>query len=128
MFDALSVPYGCVMMYNVVKLKKGVSEEDIELAVGEMCNTVKNTYGDDEGGFLGGQVFKFAGFVSDEGSIASKEQTSEHVAIVTYWESFEQHEESHADNVFREKFEALGGFATETYEIGYQMMWQGGPD
>ena len=93
-----------------------------------MCNTVKNTYGDDEGGFLGGQVFKFAGFVSDEGSIASKEQTSEHVAIVTYWKSFEQHEESHADDVFREKFEALGGFATETYEIGYQMMWQGGPE
>lgn len=128
MFDALSVPFGCVMMYNVVKLKEGVSEEDIELAVGEMCNTVKNTYGDDEGGFLGGQVFKFAGFVSDKGSIASKEQTSEHVAIVTYWKSFEQHEESHADDVFREKFEALGGFATETYEIGYQMMWQGGPE
>lgn len=128
MFGPLSIPFGCVMLYNVVKLREGVSEEDIELALGEMCNTVKNTYGDDKGGFIGGQVFKFAGFVSDEGSIASKDQTSAHVAIVTYWQSFEQHEQSHADEAFKEKFEALGLYATETYEIGYDMLWQGEPE
>ena len=128
MFDALSVPFGCVMMYNVVKLKNGVSEEDVQLALGEMCNVVKNTYGDEKGGFIGGQVYKFGGFVSDEGSIASKQQTEEHIAIVTYWQSFDQHEKSHADKIFKEKFDQLADYATETYEIGYEMLWQGGPE
>ena len=128
MFNALSIPFGCVMLYNVVKLKEGVTEEDVELVLGDMCNVVKNTYGDDEGGFIGGQVYKFSGFVSDEGSIASKKQTEDHIAIVTYWRSFEQHEKSHADEVFKEKLEALGAFANETYEIGYEMLWQGEPE
>lgn len=128
MFNALSVPFGCVMMYNVVKLKEGVSEEDVQLALGEMCNVVKNTYGDEKGGFIAGQVYKFGGFVSDEGSIASKQQTQDHIAIVTYWQSFEQHEKSHADEVFKQKFDQLADYATETYEIGYEMLWQGGPE
>ena len=127
MFDTLNVPFGCVMLYNVVKLKEGVSEEGVQLALGEMCNVVKNAYGDDKGGFIGGQVYKFSGFVSDEGSIASRKQTEDHIAIVTYWRSFEQHEKSHADQVFKEKFEALNEYASETYEIGYEMLWQGGP-
>ncbi len=128
MFGSLSIPFGCVMLFNVVKLKENVSEEDIQLALGEMCNVVKNTYGNVKGGFIGGQVYKFAGFVSDEGSIASKNQTEEHVAIVTYWQSFDQHEQSHADEVFKEKFEALTQHTIETYEIGYEMLWQGEPE
>ena len=128
MFNPLSIPFGCVMLYNVVKLKDGVSEEDVQLALGEMCNVVKNKYGDDKGGFIGGQVYKFSGFISDEGSIASEEQTEDHITIVTYWQSFEQHEKSHADSVFREKFENLGAYAKETYEIGYEMLWQGEPE
>ena len=128
MFNPLEIPFGCVMLYNVVKLKEGVSEENVQLAMGEMCNVVKNKYGDDEGGFIGGQVYKFSGFVSDEGSFASKNQTDEHIAIVTYWQSFEQHEKSHADHAFKEKFDALGEFANETYEIGYEMLWQGEPE
>ncbi|MFK7815776.1 MAG: hypothetical protein AB8B92_05520 [Gammaproteobacteria bacterium] len=128
MFDALSIPFGSVMLYNVVKLKEGVSEEDVQLALGEMCNVVKNKYGDDKGGFIAGQVFKFSGFVSDEGSIASKKQTEDHIAIITYWKSFEQHEKSHADEAFKEKFDALGSYSREAYEIGYEMLWQGGPE
>ena len=128
MFNALSIPFGCVMLYNVVKLKDGVKVEDVELALGEMCNVVKNTYGDDEGGFIGGQVYRFGGFISDEGSFASKQQTQDHIAIVTYWKSFEQHEKSHADAAFKEKFEALADFANETYEVGYEMLWQGEPE
>jgi hypothetical protein len=116
------------MLYNVVKLKDNVPEEDVQLALGEMCNVVKNKYGDDKGGFIGGQVYKFSGFVSDEGSIASKKQTEDHLAIVTYWQSFEQHEQSHADTVFKEKFDALSNYASETYEIGYEMLWQGEPE
>jgi heme-degrading monooxygenase HmoA len=95
------------------------------MSLGEMCNVVKNTYGDDKGGFIGGQVYKFSGFISDEGTVSSKDKTDDHIAIVTYWKSFEQHEKSHADGVFKEKFDGLVHFAQETYEIGYEMLWQG---
>ncbi len=128
MFEPLTIPFGCVMLYNVMKLKEGVVVEDVELTLGELCNVVKNTYGDDKGGFIGGQVYKFSGFVSDEGSIASKKQTEDHIAIITYWQSYEQHEKSHADKIFKEKFDELAEEASETYEIGYEMLWQGTPE
>ncbi len=128
MFEPLTIPYGVVMLFNVVKLKQGVSVDDIELAIGEMCNTVKNTYGNETGGFLGGQVFKYSGFVSEEGSFDANKKMDEHIAILTYWRSFDQHERSHADRVFREKFGAVAQFCTETYETGYEMLWQGAPE
>ncbi|MDH5511696.1 MAG: hypothetical protein OEY27_00635 [Gammaproteobacteria bacterium] len=128
MFFPLTIPFGCVMLYNVLKLKPGVTREDIELAIGEMCNVVKNTYGDDKGGFIGGQVFKFSGFVSEEGSFEAEKRAEDHVAILTYWRSFEQHEASHADHIFKARFDAVGKFCTDTYEIGYEMLWQGEPE
>ena len=128
MFHPITIPFGCVMLFNVVKLKEGVKVEDVELALGEMCNVVKNTYGDDEGGFIGGQVYKYTGFISDEGSFDSKKMTEDHLVIMTYWKSFEQHEKSHADETFNKKFSALQAFCEETYEIGYEMLWQGVPE
>jgi len=128
MFLPLTIPFGSVMLFNVLKLKPGVTQEDIELAVGEMCNVVKNAYGDEKGGFIGGQVFKYNGFVSDEGSFDPEHKTEDHIAILTYWKSFEQHERSHADKLFRQKFEAVGAYCTDTYEVGYQMLWQGEPE
>ncbi|MDX2458172.1 MAG: hypothetical protein QNL87_11765 [Gammaproteobacteria bacterium] len=136
MFEPIEIPFGCVMMFNVVDLKDGVTVEDVELVLGEMCNVVKNTYGDDEGGFIAGQVYKYSGFVSTEGTVGDAPEGNEAVAkikqgelaIVTFWKSFEQHEKSHADKVFNEKFEALVDFCDETYELGYQMLWQGVPE
>jgi len=129
MFHPITIPFGCVMLFNVVKLKEGVSVEDVEMELGEMCNVVKNTYGDENGGFIGGQVFKFTGFISDEGSVAPKERiTDDHIAIMTYWKSFDQHEKSHADAIFNEKFSALAEKCEETYEVGYEMLWQGTPE
>jgi len=136
MFEPIEIPFGCVMLFNVVDLKDGVSVSDVELVLGEMCNVVKNAYGDEEGGFIAGQVFKYSGFVSKEGSIgaapegdniAAKIKQGE-MAIVTYWKSFDQHEKSHADKTFKEKFSALVEFCDETYELGYEMLWQGVPD
>lgn len=136
MFAPIEIPFGCVMMFNVVDLKDGVTVTDVELALGEMCNVVKNTYGDDRGGFIAGQVYKYSGFVSEEGSVgeapegtkvAAKIKQGE-LAIVTFWKSFEQHEKSHADSVFKEKFSALANFCDETYELGYEMLWQGVPE
>ncbi len=128
MFHPIEIPFGCVLLFNVVKLKDGVEVSDVEMQLGEMCNTVKNTYGDEAGGFIGGQVFKYSGFVSNEGSFDSKKMTEDHIVIATYWKSFEQHEKSHADKVFKEKFDALAKYCDETYELGYEMLWQGVPE
>jgi hypothetical protein len=119
------------MLFNVVKLKPEFTIDDAELAMGEMCNVVKNTYRDD-GGFIAGQVFKSAGFVSQEGTLGAGTPVTgldeDHIVIITYWNSFEQHETSHADHAFREKFDALKEMCDDTFEIGYDMLWQGEPE
>jgi hypothetical protein len=128
MFDPITLPFGAKMLLNTVKLKPGVSFEQVEIAVGEMCNVVKETYGGDKGGFIAGQVFKFSGFVSEEGSLGETPAADEHYAIVTYWRSFEEHEHSHADKIFISKFEQLAKMCSETKELGYDMLWQGAPE
>jgi len=128
MFTPITIPFGAKMLFNTVKLKPGVGMEDVELALGEMCNVVKNTYGGDKGGFIAGQVFRFSGFVSDEGSLSGSSPAEDHVAIVTYWNSYEEHERSHADTVFKEKFDALAELCTDSKELGYEMLWQGVPE
>lgn len=127
MFGPITVPFGARMLFNVIKLKPSVEMDDVELALGEMCNVVKDTYGNERGGFIAGQVFRFSGFVSEEGSLAD-ESTDDHLAIVTYWRSYEQHERSHADAVFKQKFGALALMCSSTSELGYEMLWQGEPE
>ena len=125
MFGPITIPFGAKMLFNTIRLKPGVSLEDVELALGEMCNVVKNTYGGDKGGFVAGQVFKFSGFVSDEGSLSESRAADDHIVIVTYWRSFEEHEKSHADEVFKSKFGALAEMCSDSKELGYDMLWQG---
>lgn len=135
MFNPISIPFGCVMLFNIVDLKDGVSISDVELVLGEMCNVVKNNYGDDNGGFIGGQVYRNAGFISAEGSVgesADKEkrvqQNMGDIVIVTYWNSFDQHEKSHADELFKKHFSRLEEYCDHTFEVGYEMLWQGVPE
>ncbi len=128
MFGPITIPFGAKLLFNTVRLKPGVTTDDVELALAEMCNVVKETYGGERGGFVAGQVFRFAGFLSAEGSLAGANSAAgaDHdLVIATYWRSFEQHERSHADAVFREKFAALAQFCTETRELGYELLWQG---
>ncbi len=128
MFGPISIPYGAKMLFNTVTLKPGVSFDQVELAFGELCMAVKTAYGSQNGGFIAGQVFKFSGFVSDEGSLAESRTADEHYVIVTYWRSFEAHEKSHADKVFTDKFSALATMCSDTKELGYDMLWQGGSE
>jgi heme-degrading monooxygenase HmoA len=128
MFDPISIPFAAKMLFNIIKVKPGVSFEDVELALGEMCNVVKNAYGGDEGGFIAGQVFRFSGFLSEHGTLAERRTADDHLAIVTFWRSFEQHERSHADELFKTKFAALAVLCSETMELGYEMLWQGEPE
>ena len=128
MFTPITIPFGAKLLFNTLKLKPGASMDDVELALGEMCNVVKDTYGGDKGGFIAGQVFRFSGFVSDEGSLSDSRAADDHLAIVTYWRSYEEHEKSHADATFKDKFAALAQYCTESKEIGYDMLWQGEPE
>jgi hypothetical protein len=128
MFSPVTIPFGAKMLFNTATIKPGVPFEDVELALAEMCNVVKDTYGGDKGGFIAGQVFAFSGFVSDEGSLSDSKSAEKHIAIVTYWKSFDQHERSHADKAFKEKFAVLASLCTETKELGYDMLWQGAPE
>jgi hypothetical protein len=127
MFNPISVPFDCVMLYNVVKLKPEFTMDDAELTIGQMCNAVKNNYAED--GFIAGQVFEFTGFISEEGSVDTDSQkTDAHIAIITYWKSFEQHEKSHADELFKKHFGELLEMSEDAYEIGYKLLWQGEPE
>ena len=135
MFAPIEIPFGCKMLFNVVDLKDGITIEDVEILLGEMCNVVKNNYGDDKGGFIGGQVYRNAGFISDEGSVQENtnddkrvQQNMGDIVIITYWRSFEQHERSHADKLFNEKFSKLAEYCDTTFEVGYDMLWQGVPE
>ena len=128
MFGPITIPFGSKMLFNTVKLKPGVTIEQVELALGEMCNVVKETYGGDKGGFIAGQVFRFSGFASEEGSLGGTGVADHDVAIATYWRSFEEHERSHSDAVFRAKFAALAELCTDSRELGYDMLWQGEPE
>jgi len=128
MFSPITIPFGAKMLFNTATIKANVDFDDVELALAEMCNVVKDTYGGDKGGFIAGQVFDFSGFVSNEGSLNTSGPAEKHIAIVTYWKSFEQHEKSHADKIFKEKFAALGELCSDSKELGYDMLWQGEPE
>lgn len=125
MYSPITIPFGAKMLFNTATIKPGVDFDDVEMALAEMCNVVKDTYGGDKGGFIAGQVFSFSGFVSDEGSLSDSRTAEKHIAIVTYWKSFEQHERSHADKAFKDKFAALAKLCVESKELGYDMLWQG---
>jgi len=127
MFQPVTIPFDCVMLFNRIYLKEGITVEDVELELGEMCNVVKNNYRD-EGGFIAGQVLEFTGFASKEGSIGKRPDKEKHVAIITYWKSFDQHETSHADSLFKEKFKALLEHVDDADELGYRLLWQGEPE
>jgi hypothetical protein len=122
------VPFGVKMLFNTFKLKPGVEMDDVEVTLAEMGSVVKETYGGDKGGFVAGQVYRFSGFVSDKGSLGATQGADHDIVIVTYWRSFVEHERSHADVAFREKFEALGTMCAGSQELGYELLWQGAPE
>ena len=122
MFGPITVPYDAVMLYNVCTLKEGVEwNDDLEFAIGEMCNVVRTTYDD----FIAGQVLKYAGFISAEGSVGDNGPEGKHFALITYWKSFESHEASHRAERFLEAFGGVLEYCSEAKELGYEIMWQG---
>jgi hypothetical protein len=126
LIDNLS-PNG-IMTLNRVILKPAYTVEDLQERVAILCENVKTYHSDT--GFRGGMVFLNSGAVSNEGSTIGKAVESplkgREALIVTFWESFEQHERSHRSPSFQPLFrDVLELCENGNEEIAYEMLWSG---
>lgn len=117
-----------VVTINRVVLKAGYSIDDLEDRVATLCENVKTYHSDT--GFLGGMVVLNSGMVSNEGSTLGQAVKSplqdREALIITYWESFEQHEASHRSETFQPLFrQVLELCQNGNEEIAYRMLWSG---
>jgi len=83
-----------------------------------------------ETGFIGGFVALNSGAVSNEGSTIGQAVESpmkgKEALIVTFWKSFDEHEESHKSKTFQPLFkQVLELCENGNEEIAYEMLWQG---
>ena len=82
------------------------------------------------GGFVGGFVTLNSGDISNEGSTVGQAVASplkgKEAMIVTFWNSFEDHERSHQSDTFQPLFmNVLELCENGNEEIAYDMLWSG---
>ncbi|MDW8324817.1 MAG: hypothetical protein RMK60_12060, partial [Burkholderiales bacterium] len=101
-------PEGVVTINRVI-LKPEYTVEDLEIRVAELCENVKTYHSDT--GFVGGFVALNSGQVSNEGSTIGQAVESplkdREALIVTFWQSFEDHERSHRSDTFQPLFKRV---------------------
>lgn len=117
-----------VVTVNRVILKPEYSVDDLEERVATLCENVKTYHSDT--GFIGGFVVLNSGMISNEGSTIGQAVQSplkdKEALIVTFWQSFEQHEASHRSSTFQPLFQkALEICQNGNEEIAYKMLWSG---
>ena len=117
-----------VVTINRVILKPEYTTDDLEMRVAELCENVKTYHSDT--GFVGGFVAMNSGQVSNEGSTIGQAVTSplqnREALIVTFWQSFEDHERSHQSDTFQPLFkQVLELCENGNEEIAYSMLWSG---
>ena len=93
-----------------------------------MCENVKTYHSDT--GFIGGMVVLNSGQISNEGSNIGKALTSElegrEALIITFWKSYDDHENSHKSETFQPLFQKVIDVCENgNEEIVYSMLWQG---
>lgn len=121
-------PYDGVVTINRVIIKPDYTIEDLQERVAFLCENVKTYHSDT--GFIGGFVALNSGAVSNEGSTIGQAVESpmkgKEALIVTFWKSFEDHEESHKSETFQPLFkQVLELCENGNEEIAYEMLWQG---
>ena len=121
-------PADGVITVNRVILKAGYTVDELEERVALLCENVKTYHSDT--GFVGGFVCLNAGMVSNEGSTTGKAVESplkdREALIVTFWRSFEEHEESHRQPVFQKLFrEVIELCENGNEELAYRLLWSG---
>lgn len=117
-----------IVTVNRVILKPEYSVDDLEERVATLCENVKTYHSDT--GFVGGFVVLNSGMISNEGSTIGQAVQSplknKEALIVTFWQSFEQHEASHRSSTFQPLFQkALEICQNGNEEIAYTMLWSG---
>ena len=126
-------PDGVVTLNRVI-LKPEYTVDDLQERVAYLCENVKTYHSDT--GFVGGFVALNSGKVSNEGSTIGQPVESElkgkEALIVTFWNSFEEHEASHRSDTFQPLFQKVLDLCENgNEEIAYEMLWSGkayGPD
>lgn len=121
-------PSDGVVTVNRVILKPEYDVDDLQERVAMLCENVKTYHSDT--GFLGGFVTLNSGAVSNEGSTVGQAVESplkgKEALIVTFWQSFAEHEESHKSATFQPLFaDVLALCENGNEEIAYTMLWQG---
>lgn len=121
-------PHDGVVTVNRVILKKGYTVDDLQERVALLCENVKTYHS--ETGFVGGFVVLNSGNISNEGSTIGRAVESNlkgrEALIVTFWESFEDHERSHRSETFQPLFlSVLELCENGNEEIAYEMLWSG---
>ena len=120
-------PDGVVTLNRVI-LKPEYSVDDLQERVAFLCENVKTYHSDT--GFVGGFVALNSGEVSNEGSTIGQPVESDlkgkEALIVTFWNSFEEHEASHRSETFQPLFQKVLDLCENgNEEIAYEMLWSG---
>ena len=120
-------PEGIVTVNRVI-LKQGYTVDDLEERVAMLCENVKTYHSTT--GFLGGMVVRNSGMISNEGSSVGQAVASplkdREALIVTFWNSFEEHEASHRSATFQPLFQQVLELCENgNEEIAYRMLWSG---
>jgi len=121
-------PHDGVVTINRVILKPEYTTDDLQERVAFLCENVKTYHSDT--GFIGGLVSLNSGAVSNEGSTIGQAVESEfkgkEALIITFWKSFEEHEDSHKSETFQPLFEQVLELCENgNEEIAYEMLWSG---
>ena len=121
-------PYNGVVTVNRVIIRPEYSVDDLQERVAELCENVKTYHSDT--GFVGGFVALNSGQISNEGSTIGQPVDSDlkdrEALIVTFWNSFEDHERSHQSETFQPLFgKVLELCENGNEEIAYDMLWSG---
>lgn len=121
-------PYNGVVTINRVILKPEYTVDDLQERVAELCENVKTYHS--ETGFVGGFVALNSGDISNEGSTVGQAVSSplagKEAMIVTFWNTFEDHERSHRSETFQPLFRRVLELCENgNEEIAYEMLWSG---
>ena len=121
-------PHDGIVTINRVILKEGRTLDELQERVALMCENVKTYHS--ETGFIGGMVVLNSGQISNEGSSAGKALESSlkdrEALIITYWKSYDDHENSHKSDSFQPLLQKVIDLCENgNEEIVYDMLWQG---
>lgn len=121
-------PHDGVVTVNRVILKPEYTVDDLQERVAMLCENVKTFHS--ETGFVGGLVALNSGQISNEGSTVGQAVDSslkgKEALIITFWNSFEDHEASHRSETFQPLFlNVLELCENGNEEIAYEMLWSG---